>query len=447
MNRPKSNRSYARQSVDGRVRRLAPTATATLSGLLTLLTLTGQCVAEERQSGTPYVITLRRDARVASGVIRLADVAQITGPSRSICERLGMLDLDDAPAAGDVQNISPIQVQFRLHLTGIKRGAYRVQGTVCAVRTAAVRPVSFITPSEPQQQNVVQATYDTASKSSSGNSRDRLQAMLAEQLRQLAARSPQKTQPAGLETVNQPQLQEHENHGRGSSSAGHASRVSTVSPREQVAIAARNAVLDRLPWERDDVRIDVTHVGLKASSEALVRHGALTPEIRSAWPPLGRVQVVIRAVGTDSTEAAEIPVVLNVRYFQNVVVAKRRINRGAVFSHEDVYLDRQEVRDLSGILTSSESVVGMTAGRDILPLNLIRPGDVKSTASIQARKPVIRRGATVNLIARGSGLAITVLCEAMQDGRPGDVIRVKNLDSQQIRTGKVINANEVEVNF
>ena len=240
------------------------------------------------------------------------------------------------------------------------------------------------------------------------------------------------------------------NHGLGALGAESGREVagaSSASPRKQVTQAARNAVLDRLPWDRQDVRIDITHVGLKASAEALVRNGNLTPEIRSAWPPLGRVQVVIRAVSGDSAESAEIPVVLNVRYFQNVVVAKRRITRGAIMKQDDVYIDRQEVRDLSGILTSAESVVGMTAGRDILPLNLIRPGDVKSTETLKARTPVIRRGSTVNLVARGDGLSISVLCEAMQDGRPGDVIRVKNLDSQVVRTGKVISANEVEVAF
>ena len=205
MKRRNLKRSYARQSVGINARRLATAATSVFSGLLALLVLAGQLVAEERQSGTAYVIVLHPQARVASGVIRLADVAAISGPNHSICERLGQLDIDDAPAAGEKRSISVLQVQFRLHLTGIQRSAYRVEGTTCAVHRSAVRQTSLVTPSGPQQQDVVQAVYDAASKTATNKNRDRLQSLLAQQLQKLAERSPQTIRPAGFESVRRPE--------------------------------------------------------------------------------------------------------------------------------------------------------------------------------------------------------------------------------------------------
>lgn len=426
--------------------------TITLGGLVALLVLAGQTVAGERPSVTAYVITLRPDAVVTSKVIRLSDIATITGPSRNVCEHLGRLDIEDAPAASDTLAVSSLQLEFRLRLTGISQDVYRVHGNRCVVRTSAQRPTPAVSaPPEPSRDPLSTANYEvpsprTGSQAGNGGA-DRLRLILQNQIRQLAARSPQKT--GAVQQVGHSEDSAGSTPGLVKTSAQDQVVTSTQlpdSPRERIVHLARTAVLERLPWDRKDVQIDVTHVGLKSAGQRIAKQGTLIPEIRSAWPPVGRVQIVVQAIGSEG-ETTDIPVILNVRYFQSVVVAARRIARGAVITKDDVYMDRQEVRDRTGILTSSESAVGMTAGRDIMPLNLIRPGDVRNTSVVRSRQPLVRRGATVNLIARGGGLAISVQAEAMQDGRPGDVIRVRNLDSKQIRTGKVISANEVEVAF
>lgn len=421
---------------------------STFSCLLATFVLAGLCAADERQSGTQYVITLRPEAVVATGEVRLSDIATITGPNRVHCARLGEIDIEDAPAADKTLPVSSLQVEFRLRLAGVSLRACRIDGLRSLVRTASVVPVTHreivAAPRVLGAEHVRDATRiplpqrtsppaPVSSASARSDEINRLRNALLAQIRQLEGKESQEAtgyiQQAGAQSED----------GAVITAAGTAK---PQTPSERLTSVARNAILERLPWDPDDVEISVTHVGIKTTTEHLAEEGSLFPEIRSAWPPLGRVQIVVRA--SDGGESADIPVVLNVRHFQNVVLCARRIERGLAVTKDDVYIDRQEVRDMSAVQTSTDAVVGKLAVRTILPLQLIRPTDVRSHLPGTTNLPVIKRGATVNLMVTGGALAVSVRAEAMQDGRIGDVIRVKNLDSQKIRTGKVVSANKVE---
>lgn len=59
--------------------------------------------------------------------------------------------------------------------------------------------------------------------------------------------------------------------------------------------------------------------------------------------------------------------------------------------------------------------------------------------------PLVRRGATVELVFNRGGISLTAQGEALTDGRRGAMIRVRNLKSKKIVTGRVIGINRVEV--
>jgi flagella basal body P-ring formation protein FlgA len=61
-------------------------------------------------------------------------------------------------------------------------------------------------------------------------------------------------------------------------------------------------------------------------------------------------------------------------------------------------------------------------------------------------KPVlIKRGSMVILIALVGSMEVTASGQAMQDGYEGQLIRVKNVNSNKIVLGKVIEENKVQV--
>ena len=51
----------------------------------------------------------------------------------------------------------------------------------------------------------------------------------------------------------------------------------------------------------------------------------------------------------------------------------------------------------------------------------------------------------VHLLVRVGPLRLTTLCEAVQEGRAGQTIRVRNVDSKVERVGRVVDRNTVEL--
>ena len=58
---------------------------------------------------------------------------------------------------------------------------------------------------------------------------------------------------------------------------------------------------------------------------------------------------------------------------------------------------------------------------------------------------LVKRGAIVDLIFKRGGIFLSARGEALGDGKKSDMIRVKNLKSKKIVTGRVIGINQVDV--
>jgi len=76
-------------------------------------------------------------------------------------------------------------------------------------------------------------------------------------------------------------------------------------------------------------------------------------------------------------------------------------------------------------------------------------GSVIRASMTAEKKPnlVIRRNQMVRLRVQGSGLLITGVGQALQEGRPGDLIKVRNVDSKRTITGLVAFDGAVEPLF
>jgi flagella basal body P-ring formation protein FlgA len=59
----------------------------------------------------------------------------------------------------------------------------------------------------------------------------------------------------------------------------------------------------------------------------------------------------------------------------------------------------------------------------------------------------VRRGETVVMRLRGPGFLLTGLGQALEDGRPGGFIKVRNVDSSRVITAKVAADGSVEPVF
>ncbi len=155
--------------------------------------------------------------------------------------------------------------------------------------------------------------------------------------------------------------------------------------------------------------------------------------------PLRTTTVGVRCPG-GAPWSLYIPVTVEIH--SEVVVAARPLRRGTRVHADDLRLATREVsRNRHAWFTRVEEVLGLEVRR------AVREGDILTVQAV-VEPLLVRRGGEVIIEAGGNGgVHITGRGEALQDGREGDRIRVRNLDSGREIQGRVIAPNRIEVVF
>lgn len=142
-----------------------------------------------------------------------------------------------------------------------------------------------------------------------------------------------------------------------------------------------------------------------------------------------------------------LPVSARIQKLQQVVTAATEISPGIVIRASHLAVDRQP-RSGNSSSVSAESLIGRTARRRIGEGRPILLSDVKTTPKSASEPYVIRTRAAVRIVARKGTLKVYANDgEALQNGRIGDLIRVRNSRSRRIISAKVISSTEVQVSF
>ncbi|MCD4823815.1 MAG: flagellar basal body P-ring formation chaperone FlgA [Phycisphaerae bacterium] len=152
--------------------------------------------------------------------------------------------------------------------------------------------------------------------------------------------------------------------------------------------------------------------------------------------PAGHLRVIISAVAGKKTIASRM-VHFKLTYQSQRVVAMRDISAGSAITPQNVKIESTIVeRRPTGKWRSPFG--GLTR-------KAIAKGAVISPNMLKAAKPVIRvkRNEAVLIAIRGKGWKITTRGVALQNGKIGDKIRVRNIDSKKIIIAKVDKSGEV----
>ena len=124
-----------------------------------------------------------------------------------------------------------------------------------------------------------------------------------------------------------------------------------------------------------------------------------------------------------------------------VVVLKRPLERHAIVQAEDISLERRPLTRLpKDVILKPEDAVGLRTRMSL------RAGRVLRTSSLEV-PPVVKRGSLVRIVAEGENFVVSAVGEARQDGRPGEIIRVRNLSSKREVFGRVMDNKTVKVMF
>ncbi len=132
-------------------------------------------------------------------------------------------------------------------------------------------------------------------------------------------------------------------------------------------------------------------------------------------------------------------VFVSVDFFTPAWTLKRDLPAGYTLSLDDLHEGKVPSKSLKrGSITQPEQVIGSKlkrsgkANSSLVKTDLIIP-------------KLVKRRSIVQLIFNRGGIKITSEGESLGDGQRGDRVKVRNLDSKKIVTGRVIGVNQVDV--
>jgi flagella basal body P-ring formation protein FlgA len=123
-----------------------------------------------------------------------------------------------------------------------------------------------------------------------------------------------------------------------------------------------------------------------------------------------------------------------------VATAAVNVRKGSIITADMVQLIRLDISKLDTPYPSIDQVVGLQAKRTI------RAGRALDNRNVKL-PPVIRKGEPVKIIADRGALQISTNGVAIMDGRTGDFIRVKNINSSKLVYCRVDAPGIVSVEF
>ncbi len=211
----------------------------------------------------------------------------------------------------------------------------------------------------------------------------------------------------------------------------------------KIVAVARQTLEQQISGQGEDYRIELAQAVLVPPLSADSGDIHLEAEVRSQIVPPCRVAVDV-GIYVRGARRNGVIVYLDLKKLQSVPVALRRIESGEAFSTENVRLERIVTANPQRAILSPAELMGRRAQRPMSAGHPIEPDDVvKNTQTVAA----IRANELVHLIATVGPLQVKTRGEALQDGRIGQLIQVRNLDSKNVVTGKVVDGSTVEVEY
>ena len=200
-------------------------------------------------------------------------------------------------------------------------------------------------------------------------------------------------------------------------------------------------------WNLDIETVDVQlSRPLHAHVSKLETHNVEVRPVLSGEPKVGAVQVRFGAYESGKLlQTFTAAVVTTIE--KELPIARVPLKPGTILRKEHFSLSKRRFQTEQA-LHATRDVVGKEVARTIRPGQLIDNGSIR-LADTQKQKPiVIRRRSLVRLVAKKNGLTVSIpQAEALDDGAVGDTIRVRNLQSRKVVSGRVESSNSIRVSL
>jgi flagella basal body P-ring formation protein FlgA len=199
----------------------------------------------------------------------------------------------------------------------------------------------------------------------------------------------------------------------------------------------RQVAADQVTLAPLDTRIKVRACD-KALSMDVPFSSAQTVRVRCSqpvWQQYVRVSVAGNALPLQAQAKPEVPPAPAKRW---VLVAKVPLQRGMTLNETHVLREQVDTSNMPvNVLEQASEVMHAEVVRDVRPGVPLRSHDIRPTV-------LVKRGQMVLLsVGQAQGFQISARVEALQDGRFGEQIKLKNRDSGRELSGRVQGPNQV----
>ncbi len=220
---------------------------------------------------------------------------------------------------------------------------------------------------------------------------------------------------------------------------GYSIPIKVTIHREGVTLT-KDDVLDSLKEElATKHELDVQVKGVEWQSEQVLpaKPSKVQSEILGVAIK-GKMPVRI-SVFNDSNLTSRFLATALVDDWRSVPILRGRLDKGAVIRGDDIQIVRANLATLpQDISFNIDEVVGRRALRGISSGEAIRRSDIDIP-------PTVEKGKVVSMIFSSGGFTAKATGLALQDGRVGEKIEVKNDRSQKVVKGTIINSGEVSI--
>mgnify|MGYP001564656822 FL=1 len=207
---------------------------------------------------------------------------------------------------------------------------------------------------------------------------------------------------------------------------------------EEIKESATDFLLRTLPWEKEQLEIDIYYQGGKitipSGEKLLVYKG------HGGSRNVGRIPITLE-IQVDGIFQKRIGINSRVMVSQKVVKTSRQIKRGEIFTRNNIHLETIKTeRILGNTIQNIEDALGNEA------VNYLPNG--RSLLQRSMKKPALgSKGEKIMILAEKNGMKITTPGILKEDGYENAMVQVLNIESKKMIYGRLVDANTVKVSF
>lgn len=131
-------------------------------------------------------------------------------------------------------------------------------------------------------------------------------------------------------------------------------------------------------------------------------------------------------------------IIAEIKRYQNVPVLNKSVKTGEVLTEDMITFEKRQMMNIRETVQKVESIIGMQATRYLNAGQVIQYSDLK-------KEVILKKGQMVKAMVGGADFEVTISGEAQESGAVGDVVRIKNIDSQKVFAAKIIDRGIVRI--